>query len=59
MLFDINQLIILIKTKKKLINSLEESIRTLRNENHFNIYKLIEEDIKKHYILLFINQMKL
>ncbi len=47
-LFDINQLIILIKTKEKLIKSLEESIRALRKEEHFNIYKLIEENIKIH-----------
>lgn len=48
MLFDINFLIFLIKTKQLLINSLEASIRLLRDDNNFNIYTLIKENIYVH-----------
>jgi predicted GNAT family N-acyltransferase len=48
MLFDVNTLIILIKTKKKLITSLEDSIKILRNINIFNIIKLVEENISTY-----------
>jgi len=44
-LFDINTLITLMKTKKILINSLEESIKLLRKQSNFEIYNLIKENI--------------
>lgn len=48
MFFDILTLIYLIKTKKKLISSFEESIKLLRKNNNFNIINIIKENILTH-----------
>jgi len=47
-LFDINTLIILMKIKKKLIKSLEECIKSLRQQDNFNIIRLVSENVL-HY----------